>query len=331
MSDVKFALELELIFHKSDGLSFQSFFNELMRMAVPGFCPVRQQRDGGNDGFVGATGTFYQVYSPQRITDATLKAASLKLVNDFDKLAANWHYLIKLKKYVFVLNDKYQSADAEIIRRVAKLGQDRNVDAELLTSGGLEDLFYKLEDGQQRRLINKYSIGRTHSSAIKIAAQAVSENLPIEKWTEMDEQISYGALDVINLKAITTLVSKLFSMNFPDDESVVVKNLVARLNELVNVFHDEGTFEQNGERCWDGTWKRIYPHPMAGVFNQQLEAWQKKVSDSCYNACAALNEFATYIRKRHLPAFLDYCSYSMSRREAGSIDVYNQFIPGSGE
>lgn len=98
MSGLRYATELELIFYKSDGLSFQYFFNDLMRMKVPGFCPVRQQKDGGNDGFVAATGTYYQVYSPQRIHDLTIKAAALKLIDDFDKLAKKLALLDSAKK-----------------------------------------------------------------------------------------------------------------------------------------------------------------------------------------------------------------------------------------
>lgn len=328
MSGVRYTTELELIFYKSDGLSFQYFFNDLMRMAVPGFCPVRQQKDGGNDGFVGETGTFYQVYSPQRINDLTIKNAALKMIEDFDKLAKNWHYLIALKKYVFVINDKLQGVDADVIRRIKKIEQERNIAAELITSGGLEDLFHKLDPTSQERLIIRHANGRASSSALKVAAKFLSVELSIATWNRIDEQVSYECMSVVDLEAVSRLTSKLFSMSFSEDESSLIDDLIDGLNSLVNIFNDAGTMERNGERVWDNTWKSLYfPHPDAAIINRNFERWQEGVRDCCIKACKALNAFASHVRSRQIPDYLEYQSYTITRRSSHSLNEHITIIP----
>ncbi|WAG77480.1 hypothetical protein LMK08_19230 [Metapseudomonas furukawaii] len=297
-------------------------------MKVPGFCPVRQQKDGGNDGFVAATGTYYQVYSPQRIHDLTIKAAALKLIDDFDKLAKNWHYLIALKKYVFVLNDKLQGVDADVIRRVKKMEQERGIATELITSGGLEDLFHQLDPVSQERLITRHANGRASLSALKMAAKFLSAELPIAKWEEIDEQVSYECMSVVDLEALSRLVSKLFSMTFLDYESSLINNLVHGLSSLVDIFNAEGTMERNSERGWDNTWKSMYcPHPDAAILNQKFEQWQENVRDCCVKTCKVLNDFASYVRLREIPDYLDYQSYTVTRRLSGSLNEYIRIIP----
>jgi hypothetical protein len=95
---------------------------------------VRQKLDGGNDGFVPATGAYYQVYAPESVTSYNINTALSKLIDDFEKLVNKWHYLIKIQKDIFVINDNFKGADKKIIERVYKPGIDHNIKTQVLTA-----------------------------------------------------------------------------------------------------------------------------------------------------------------------------------------------------
>lgn len=324
---MRYVAELELIFHKADGLSFQYFFNDLMSRGILGFCPVRQQKDGGNDGFVQGTGTFYQVYSPQSITSSTIQTASSKMIEDFDKLAKNWHYLIPLKEYVFVFNDKFQGADSSIIRRVTKLGLDRELKTTILTARDLEEIFYSLTPVQQDLLIAKHSTGRMSSPAIKFASDLISTKLSIEKWNDLDEQLSFSCLYETDLNILSEIRSELFSMDFPEHETQLISDLYKSMSSLVDLFYSEYTTDRNGERKWDNSWKRTDNHPNARVFDMELEKWERAIQEHTIKLAEQLNKFAKHVRERIAPDFLGYKNYTITRRYKNSTQEHIQIIP----
>lgn len=315
--------ELELIFHKLDGLFFQDFFNELMVYDTQGFCPVRQKLDGGNDGFVPTTGTYYQVYAPESVTSATINTALSKLIDDFEKLVDKWHYLIKIQEYIFVINDKLKGADKKIIERVHKLGIDRNINAKVLTALNLKNTFYNLSFDKQERLIAKYSISKANRSAIRVAADLISSKLPIDLWKSIDEEIPFFALDETYLNLLSEIRSTLFSIKFSSADSNIIDNLIKCIISFVNLFYADNTTEKNGERAWDNSWKKIFPHPKAKEFDAALIKWHKDIFLASEELCAALNAFARLVRQHELPDFLDHRNYTITRL----IDsIKNEFI-----
>lgn len=324
---MSFSTELELIFLKADGLAFQDFFNDLMITAVQGFCPVRQQSDGGNDGFVQSTGTFYQVYSPQTINSSTIYNAAVKVIEDFDKLARNWHYLIKLEKYIFVYNDKLKGADSSIIRRVSQLRDERGIETELLTAGNLEVLFHDLSLPQQERLITKHARGRVSRTALKTVADKISSLLSVSQWKEFEEHLCFYSVPTDNLDALTKMCSTLFFIDLPEKEKEVVTGLAENIMSAVNLFYAEGTIEKNNERAWDNTWKRIDNHPLARHFDAQLSAWHKNVQEAKYNMCHHLNLFALCVRERLIPDFLDYEKYTLMGSSPDAPFETVEFVP----
>lgn len=105
-------LQIKNRLYKLNGSEFQSFFEDVMEMTFPDFQKIKLQGrfgDGGNDGYVKSSGTYYQVYSPYtpevRETEATKK-----LKDDFFKLQKSWGSFQEIKRYVFVLNDKYHGS-----------------------------------------------------------------------------------------------------------------------------------------------------------------------------------------------------------------------------
>lgn len=325
---MKYDTELELIFYKLDGLSFQYFFNELMVFYTQGFCPVRQKLDGGNDGFVPATGAYYQVYAPESVNSAAINTALSKLIEDFEKLVQHWHYGIEIKKYIFVLNDKFKGADKKLIERVQKLGVDRGIEAQVQVALHLKDVFYSLPAGTQGRLISKYSIGRAGSSAIKVVADIISSELPVSVWKSIDDEIPFYSLDETYLNLLSGIRSKLFSMSLSGVDDHVVSSLVKSLSSLVNLFYADNTTERSGERVWDNSWKgEAFPHPKAREFDAALTKWQEEIFSAAEVLCAALNAFATHVRETEAPDFLDYRFYTITRMTSAERNEYIEYQP----
>lgn len=320
--------ELDLIFHKNDGLSFQYFFNELMALAVPGFCPVRQRNDGGNDGFIKETGTFYQVFAPEAVTTATIRAASTKMIADFEKLARNWHYLIELKEYIFVINDKFKGVDQELINRISQLENERNLKTKILSSFNLVEIFHEnLTSKQKEILISRHSIGLASDPILKTAAKIISSRLPIEKWKAIDEQLSFCSIYEEDLDILREINSTLFSMDFAGDELNTISELVNSINNLVNLFYSSNTTERHGERVWDKSWKAIPNNPQANYYVEQEEKWNSEILDYTLELCKQLNSFCKIVRKNQIPDFLEYRNYTVVRRKNDTLNEYVELIP----
>ena len=78
--------------YKKNGTEFQSFFEDIMKIAFPDFQiikPYGNKGDGGNDGYRPDKGIYYQVYSPDNPSEKEAEAAK-KLKADFHKLKSNW-------------------------------------------------------------------------------------------------------------------------------------------------------------------------------------------------------------------------------------------------
>lgn len=319
--------ELELIFHRLDGLSFQRFFNELMTYGVNGFCPVRQKLDGGNDGFVQKTGTFYQVYAPESVNSASTKIAISKLADDFDKLAKNWHYITNLNEYIFVINEKFKGADSKLIERIIKLGTDRKINTKIFTAINLQEIFHTLPLEKQCRLIAKHSISRASKSAIKIAADIISSQLTIDRWKLIDQQVSFFAINVTDLDLLSNIRSSLFSISFDKNEVDLIGELMEDINSFVNLFCSNISTEQNGERVWDASWKKTWPNPNASFHNEELRKWEENIRNASHKLCATLNKFANHVRQNHLPDFLDYRNYTILRLTDALTGEYIEYQP----
>ncbi|MDX3773424.1 hypothetical protein QE250_04785 [Chromatiaceae bacterium AAb-1] len=319
--------ELELIFHKLDGLAFQAFFNDLMSWGIPGFCPIRQRNDGGNDGFVRDTGTYYQVYAPEAITRSTIENASSKIFADFHKLIKNWHYLIKLREYVFVFNDKFQGVDKSLIAPIENISKTEKIQTKILTSRHLVEIFLSIDPEKQEALLARHSIGTASDPAITVAAKIISKRLPITKWRDLDEQLSFSAIFESDLTVLSEIASKLFSMDFTKHEKELIDGLIESIRVLVNLFNTRNIRSINGERAWDNSWKSIPNNPNARFYDNELEKWTLEVQRCTFSLCKHLNLFAKHIRQHHIPNFLEYQNYTVTRRTSDNPFQYTEIIP----
>ena len=135
------------------GQSFEDFFVLIMTKAEPEFQAVKAYGNIGdrkNDGFIRTSGTYYQVYAPEEISkDKTIRDAVCKLENDFKGLYENWNDTCQIKKYYFVINDRYEGLPAPIIQKVCELNADplySEIEILTFTAKDLQRVFDALDE-----------------------------------------------------------------------------------------------------------------------------------------------------------------------------------------
>lgn len=141
--------------HQKNATEFQSFFEDIMRKAFSDFQKIRpygRKGDSGNDGYRPTEGIYYQVYAPRNPNEKEAKAAQ-KLKEDFEKLKTSWDQISKIRTYCFVFNDKRAGVSIEIEKALAELkNNNENIEFKKLTSEGLKDIFFKLEEDEMLAL-----------------------------------------------------------------------------------------------------------------------------------------------------------------------------------
>lgn len=146
--------------YKYTGQQFQDFFVAIMTKADSGFQPVKAHGrigDRKNDGFIRETGTYYQVFAPEDITKKyTTYEAVNKLENDFKGLYDYWNDICPIKKYFFVINDKYKGLEPPIIEKIIELDSDANyagVSIEPFIAKDLERIFDSLNESDKQDIL----------------------------------------------------------------------------------------------------------------------------------------------------------------------------------
>lgn len=108
---------------RSVGQAYEDLFVDVMGMHDPDFRPVKPQGplgDKKNDGYCGSKGQYYQVYSPEDLSEKVTEAIA-KLEEDFAGLIAYWNTLAPIREFYFVLNDKFRGAYPSIEAAMLKL------------------------------------------------------------------------------------------------------------------------------------------------------------------------------------------------------------------
>lgn len=142
------------------GQSFEDFFVSVMTKSEPDFQPVKAYGNIGdrkNDGFVSSTGTYYQVYAPEDITkEKTAGDAVKKLETDFKGLYENWDDICKIKKYYFVVNDRYEGLPAPILQKACELNSDplySDIEILVFTAKDLQRVFDGLDESDMQDIV----------------------------------------------------------------------------------------------------------------------------------------------------------------------------------
>ena len=324
--------ELELIFLKLNGINFQYFFNDLMVAINPDFIPIRQRNDGGNDGFI-LNGTYYQVYAPENVTADTIRKGTVKIVEDFNKLIKNWDETSKLKEYIFVINDKNFGVDPNLIKKLKESifdsQEDLDIKVEIYTSRTLESMFHdELSIQKKQRLISKhlpsFTRGRT---SIETVANIISNKLDTCVWEDIDEDLSYDVLSLINEELLRDVLCDIFDIRLDDTEDrKVVNDVLNSIKDLIDKFNCEFTYTFKGEKKWDNRWKRINNNPKAQYYDEQIRIWEKQVFTCSVKLVTSLNSFSNYIRDNYIMDYQNHKQYVIERRTAERFGEYSRII-----
>jgi hypothetical protein len=149
---VLFRLEV----HQSQGDAFQGLFSTVMKYTDPRFQriePWGNWGDGGNDGWIAEDGHYFQVYGPKATTSHvdSCTTALAKAIDDFAKLPKKW---MDVRRYTFVMNDRFQGIPAPIDNDLQKLAKDRALErAASLAMLDLLMMFMKLGEGERQDII----------------------------------------------------------------------------------------------------------------------------------------------------------------------------------
>lgn len=135
--------------HESDGQAYEDLFVRIMGYAKPRFKPVRAHGkigDRKNDGYESKSGSYYQVYAPEDIRKNQGDALK-KLRRDFKGLKAFWDGIYRIRRYFFVINDKYQGVSPNIEKELASIGVKHQLEeCDVLLAKDLEDILFSLAD-----------------------------------------------------------------------------------------------------------------------------------------------------------------------------------------
>lgn len=212
------------------GQQYEDFFVSVMTKVNPNFQPVKAYGNIGdmkNDGFDSTTGTYYQVFSPEDITkDKTIYEAVKKLKTDFTGLYNNWNDLCPIKKFFFVVNDKYKGLPAPIIQMALELNNDPNyeqIEINTFTAKDLEKIFISLDDLSKQDIIGYIP----------------NEIMPIVEYEALHETVTY----LLNQELPMNQMDNLFVPNF--DDKITFNGLSDIVNsQLVIGSYQEGTLMQ---------------------------------------------------------------------------------------
>ncbi len=152
--DVRDKYKLKVL--QSNGLEFQQFFSDVMTACHPGFQSVKPHGnigDRGNDGWIQATGSYYQVYAPEDLPKNT-KGAIAKAKADFKTLYGYWNKISPIKSYYFVVNDRFNGVSPHISNTLAEIKLDHNLTyTGVMGAADLERLLFSQSPETVRKLL----------------------------------------------------------------------------------------------------------------------------------------------------------------------------------
>lgn len=137
--------------HEADGQRFEDLFTKIMSYKCRDFQPVKPYGNIGdrkNDGLIESENTYFQVYAPETVSK-NINLAINKLRNDFEGLHKHWNELCEIKKFYFVLNDKYKGAPPQLHQEMLRIKLEFNLeDAKVFVAKDLDHYLFDLKDDQ---------------------------------------------------------------------------------------------------------------------------------------------------------------------------------------
>ncbi|WP_269242734.1 ABC-three component system protein [Flavobacterium limnophilum] len=229
---------------KSEGQKYEDLFNDVMIASRTGFRRVKAYGNIGdrkNDGFVPATGVYFQVFAPEDINnERTVVSAVSKLEEDFTKLLEHWNEFTPIKEFYFVLNDKQKGSPPPVEQKMAKLCKlHPDISFGTYTMDDLISEFMELDIEKQESIIgfipspNKLqtisvsalSTTIEHLISLKEVKDKPNDNFDLE---EFNNKIVFNFLD----NRIAQILEKAETQTYIIDE-YFTRNQNKRLGEII--------------------------------------------------------------------------------------------------
>lgn len=235
----------------SDGQAFENLFTQIMTERHVDFRAVKPQGQLGdmkNDGYILSTGEFYQVYGPENIAKS-IKAAIKKLEDDYEGLFNNWKDDVEIKKFSYVVNDKYKGALVEVHKNLIELseklkdlGDYKQITANLIVAKDLEKILFELEEDS---VISIVGLIPTTQNIFNVDYDCLNHvidhilNLPTKDYIDefyipdFDEKIKFNGLSKVISNRIETS-----AINYGDIETYFEYNGDFLRNTIKNKFKE---------------------------------------------------------------------------------------------
>lgn len=232
------------------GQQYEDFFVSVMTKANPNFQPVKAYGNIGdmkNDGFDSTTGTYYQIFAPEDITkDMTIREGVKKLKTDFLGLYNHWNSLCPIKKFIFVVNDKYKGLPAPIIQMALELNnapEYAQIDISTFTAKDLEKVFMSLDDLDKQDIIG-YIPDEIMPPVVEYEAlhetvtYLLNAELPTNSMDNLtvpdfDEKIAFNGLsEVVKSRLVVSSYLEGTLMHYFNDNPGVKEILQKKFNAL---------------------------------------------------------------------------------------------------
>ena len=122
--------KFKIAVYQSNATQFEGLFSKVKSYVHNDFSQVKPHGnlgDRGNDGWQHSTGTYYQVYAPEELSTNT-EVAQKKVKADFKKLKDFWETIQPIRKFYFVLNDKFQGVSPHIWKTMSEIQSDESLE-----------------------------------------------------------------------------------------------------------------------------------------------------------------------------------------------------------
>ena len=174
----------------ANGQSFEDLVIRVLQSSKKDFRPVKPQgREGDkkNDGFIKSTGTYFQCYAPEDLTNKE-KDTIAKLQSTIGELIEFWKDISPVKEFCYVLNDKYVGVFPSIERELAQIEKTYKIKANPFLCKDIEDEFLALSDNDIIDILGGFLPDYTCINDIDVSAigEVINHlvNLPYSKPKE---------------------------------------------------------------------------------------------------------------------------------------------------
>lgn len=242
----------------SNGQAYEDLFVSVMQKAFPDFKPIKPQGNLGdrkNDGYIPSQGQYFQVFAPEDITKSKSDAVT-KLKGDFSGLMDYWSNVCPVKKFSFVMNDKYQGSFPTIEADLSEIKEDNNLDnCNAFLAKDLEDVLFKLQDDEIISVVgfvpNPAKISNLEFSVVNEIIIHISQRKSavtrdsILSAPDFSEKITFNGLSqhIANLLNTASYqvgsVDEYFSMNSEFAKQEIRDNLAGMYESNLNIFGNE--------------------------------------------------------------------------------------------